>query len=229
MPRKLSQGVGALVATLALSLGIGCGAAPDEAPVTPAAAPADFVWPTGPSPRVTLHIADQGDIVIELYPQLAPKTVEHFLELAESGFYDGTTFHRVMPGFMIQGGDPLSRDGDPANDGMGEADERIDDEIGQAPHLRGVVSMANKGRANTASCQFFVVHQDTPHLDGSYTVFGRVIEGIDVVDAIAAVETDEFGRWGTANRPLENVEIRAITISSPGATAAARDTAPTAS
>jgi peptidyl-prolyl cis-trans isomerase B (cyclophilin B) len=230
MQRTLSHGIdiqasrparAILALALALALAPGCGGEPSEAETDDAAAAEDFAWPTGPSPRVTLHIADRGDIVIELYPQLAPGTVENFLTLARSGFYDGTTFHRVMPGFMIQGGDPASRDEDPANDGQGNADYKIDDEINSAPHLRGVVAMANTGRPNTASCQFFIVHADSTQLDGGYTIFGRVVDGLDVVDVIAAVETDRFGRWGSPNRPLENVVISGMTISDAGATASA--------
>jgi len=219
----------ALIVALTLGIGLGCGDEPSaRAAATPAAAE-DFVWPAGPNPRVTLHVAGKGDIVIELYPELAPKTVENFLMLARKGFYDGTTFHRVLPGFMIQGGDPLSRDKNPANDGMGNAKHKIDDEISDAPHVRGVVSMANKGSPNSASCQFFVVHADSRHLDGSYTAFGRVVDGIEVVDAIAAVETDQFGRWGTRARPLENVVISGLSISGTSETAARPGTPPAAS
>ena len=186
------------------------GACGGEAPETPAAVP--FAWPEGPTTHAVLHVHDRGDIEIALYPSLAPKTVANFVKLAEDDFYDGTTFHRVIPGFMIQGGDPNTRDRDPSDDGMGGPGYRIDDEINAAPHLRGVVSMANTGQPNTGGSQFFIVHADSPHLDGKYTVFGRVVSGMEVVDAIAKVEVDVYGRWGPRNRPLENVVIDDVEI-----------------
>jgi cyclophilin family peptidyl-prolyl cis-trans isomerase len=107
----------------------------------------------------------------------------------------------VIPGFMIQGGDPNSKDNDPRNDGRGGPGFRVPDEFTDFPHLRGIVAMANSGAPNTAGSQFFIVHQDTPNLDGRYTVFGVVIEGLDVVDAITRLEIDEFGRYGPPERP----------------------------
>lgn len=166
-----------------------------------------YVWPTGPHPTVTLHIGEHGSIVIELYPELAEKTVENFVQLVESGYYEGTTFHRVIPEFMIQGGDPNSKDDNPENDGQGGSDHKIPDEFNDAPHVRGVLSMANTGRPNSGSSQFFILQADAPHLDGKHAIFGRVQAGMDVVDAIADVETDRFGRWGARHRPLDDVEI----------------------
>ena len=128
-------------------------------------------------------------IELELYPETAPITVKNFEKLVSEGFYDGLIFHRVIKGFMIQGGDPLGN-------GMGGAKEKIKGEFAangvQNPlrHTRGVISMARAQDPNSASSQFFIMHKDAPHLDGSYAAFGKVVEGLDVVDEIASVPTD---------------------------------------
>jgi peptidyl-prolyl cis-trans isomerase B (cyclophilin B) len=177
---------------------------------------APFTWPTGPHPSVVLEIEKYGPITVELYPELAPRTVQSFLDLVNSGFYDGTSFHRVITDFMIQGGDPNSRDLDPANDGEGGPGFSLADEFSAAPHLRGVLSLANSGQPDTGGSQFFILQRDSNHLDGRHSVFGRVVEGLDVVDRIAAAETDLYGRWGKANRPLEKIVIgRASVVSGP--------------
>jgi len=166
----------------------------------------DWAWPE-PKGSVVLEVAGQGEIEIELYPGLAPETVANFEALVARGFYDGLTFHRVIEGFMIQGGDPNSKDDVADNDGKGGPGYTIPDEFSEAPHLRGVVSMANKGGEDTGGSQFFIVHADQRDLDGRYTVFGRVMRGMDVVDAVAATETDVFGRWGPKDRPVEDVVL----------------------
>ena len=140
------------------------------------------------------------EIHFELLPEIAPNTVAHFKTLITTGFYTNTYFHRVLPGFMIQGGDPNSKDRDPRNDGNGGMGHAIEDEFSALSHARGIVAMANKGHG-TASSQFFIVQEDSPHLDGHYTIFGRVVEGMDVVDAITELEIDQFGRWGPRDRP----------------------------
>ena len=209
----------ALAMAIVLAVSTGCGAgdpAGNDGGGEPAA---DFAWPTGPRPTVTLHIERYGDIVLELYPELAPNTVANFVKLAGQGFYDDTKFHRVIPGFMIQGGDPLSRDDDAANDGLGDPGYKIADEHNPAPHDRGVLSMANQGRPDTGGSQFFIVHRDAHHLDGAHTVFGRVVDGLDVVDSIASVETDVHGRWGKPNRPVEHIVVAGTTVRSAGETA----------
>ncbi|MCB0291963.1 MAG: peptidylprolyl isomerase [Calditrichaeota bacterium] len=121
----------------------------------------------------------KGDIVLELYPQHAPVTVNNFVFLANAGFYDGVSFHRVIPNFVIQGGDPTGS-------GSGGPGYRFEDEVKGNPltHERGVISMANAG-PNTNGSQFFITHSPQPHLNGRHTVFGKVVEGLDVVDAIA--------------------------------------------
>ena len=189
--------------------------------VDPPAA-ASFEWPVDPShPTLTLEIEsgasdvlaeDKRTIVIELMPELAPESVAHVVDLAKDGYYDGTTFHRVIPGFMIQGGDSNSRDRDPNNDGDGIHDIRIADEFGRAPFVRGVVGMANRGHPNSAGSQFFIMHADNRSIDGRYSVIGRVVSGIEVVDAISQVPIDRVGRWGPKNRPLENVLMKRVAI-----------------
>lgn len=177
-------------------------------------ATAPFRWPEDPSHPV-LELAVEtpdatGTIRIELMPELAPATVISVLELAEQGFYDGTTFHRVIPGFMIQGGDPNSRDRDPSNDGRGRHGPKLLDEFGGAPFERGVVGMGNRGRENSTSTQFFIMHADNRSLDGRYTAIGRVIEGMELVDDITKVAIDRTGRWGPKDRPIENVVMKRV-------------------
>ena len=139
---------------------------------------------------IIMEMEDGGKLKIELYPQYAPKTVANFEKLVKEGFYDGLTFHRVIAGFMIQGGDPLGN-------GMGGSDEHIEGEFAAnghpentLRHTRGVLSMARSMMPNSASSQFFIMHANAPHLDGQYAAFGRVIEGMEVVDKIASAETD---------------------------------------
>jgi len=148
-----------------------------------------------------------GEIAIELLAGKAPRTVENFKKLAREGFYDGTTFHRVIPGFMIQGGDPNTKDRDPRNDGIGGPGYRLAAEFNDTKHARGIVSMARKGAPDTAGSQFFIVVEESPHLDGKYTAFGRVISGIEVADQIVTVPRDEYGRHGPENRPLDDVRM----------------------
>ena len=147
-----------------------------------------------PTHKAEIVIEDYGTIELELYGNLAPKTVENFVKLANEGFYDGLTFHRVIPGFMIQGGDPLGN-------GMGGAEKKIKGEFAingfkqnTLKHTRGVLSMARAFDPNSASSQFFIMHADAPHLDGSYAAFGKVVSGIEVVDEIAAIPTDYSDR-----------------------------------
>ena len=141
------------------------------------------------NPVVTFEMEDGGIMKAELYPELAPNTVNNFISLVSKGFYDGLIFHRVIPGFMIQGGDPMGN-------GMGGPDYSIRGEFkangfdNPLLHTRGVLSMARSMMPNSAGSQFFVMHEDAPHLDGQYAAFGKVIEGIEVVDQICRVRTD---------------------------------------
>ena len=150
---------------------------------------------------------DNGDLIkIELYPEKAPKTVANFEKLVAEGFYDGLTFHRIIPGFMIQGGDPEGT-------GMGGAKETIYGEFASngfpqndLKHTRGVISMARSMMPNSASSQFFIMHEDAPHLDGSYAAFGKVVSGMDAVDEIALTRT------GFGDRPVYPVVMKKVTI-----------------
>jgi peptidyl-prolyl cis-trans isomerase B (cyclophilin B) len=126
-----------------------------------------------------------GDMEIVFFPDKAPKHVEHFIKLAKSGFYNGTIFHRVIPGFMIQGGDPNTKDPNkPETYGMGGPGEKLKAEFNDTPHRRGIVSMARTNDPNSAGSQFFIVVKDSNFLDGQYTVFGEVVKGMDVADKI---------------------------------------------
>ena len=149
---------------------------------------------------------DNGDVIrLELYPETAPITVENFEKLVRSGFYDGLTFHRVIPGFMIQGGDPNGNGtGGPGWTIKGEFESNgINNPL---KHTRGVISMARSMMPNSAGSQFFIMHRDAPHLDGQYAAFGKVVEGIETVDRIARVDTD------FRDKPVDPVIIRKIEI-----------------
>lgn len=141
------------------------------------------------NPIVTLEVADYEPIKIELYPEIAPNTVNNFISLVNQGFYNGLTFHRIIKGFMIQGGCP---DGN----GTGGPDYSIKGEFSgngfknDLKHTAGVISMARSMMPDSAGSQFFIMHKDAPHLDGQYAAFGKVIEGLDVVDRIVCVDTD---------------------------------------
>lgn len=152
---------------------------------------------------VQIEVKGFGYIVVELAPEVAPKTVENFQMLVEDGFYDGLIFHRVIKNFMIQGGDPKGN-------GTGGADKNIVGEFASngfannLSHKRGVISMARSQSPNSASSQFFICHADSPHLDGEYAAFGEVVYGMDVVDAIASVKTN------ASDKPLTNVVIKSM-------------------
>lgn len=140
-------------------------------------------------PTVEITMENDAKITLVLDPQAAPKTVENFLKLVEDGFYDGLGFHRIIPGFMIQGGCPLGTGtGGPGWSIVGEFE--ANGHPNPIKHQRGVISMARSADPNSAGSQFFIMHQDAPHLDGSYAAFGRVSEGMETVDAIAAAPTD---------------------------------------
>ncbi len=156
-------------------------------------------------PKIKITIANLGAITAELYPEKAPKTVENFLKLVNEGFFNGLIFHRVIPGFMIQGGgyfpdfgekETASIKGEFASNGFPQNDIK---------HKRGVLSMARTSIPDSASSQFFIMHEDAPHLDRQYAAFGMVTEGIEVVDKIANVETGRFGYFSDV--PLTPVVI----------------------
>lgn len=142
-----------------------------------------------------------GSIGLKLFPEIAPGHVENFLKLAKSGFYDGTTFHRVIPGFMIQGGDPNSKKDDKSIHGTGGPGYSIKAEFNDRAHVRGILSMARSRDPDSAGSQFFIVVKDSNFLDHQYTVFGEVVSGMDVADIIVSQERD------TRDNPLDRIEM----------------------
>lgn len=157
------------------------------------------------NPIVTIKMADGGVMKLELYPDIAPKTVENFVKLVQEKFYDGLIFHRVIKGFMIQGGDPEGT-------GMGGPGYSIPGEFSSngfennLKHTEGVISMARSMDPDSAGSQFFIMHKTSPHLDGSYAAFGKILEGMDVVNKIATSKTD----WD--DRPLEDQVMESVTV-----------------
>jgi cyclophilin family peptidyl-prolyl cis-trans isomerase len=148
-----------------------------------------------------------GDIKVEFYPEHAPKTVENFRELTNRGFYDGLIFHRIVPNFVIQGGDPNTRDvNNRARWGTGGPGWNIKAEFNKNKHSRGTLSMARSQDPDSAGSQFFIVLKDSNFLDGQYTVFGRVISGMDVVDKIASLKTD------SADAPVDTEKAKMIKV-----------------
>ena len=157
------------------------------------------------NPIVTIEMEDGGVIKIELYPEIAPNTVRNFVSLVQSGFYNGLIFHRVIPGFMIQGGDPQGT-------GMGGPGYAIAGEFSSngfdnaLKHERGVISMARSGEPNSAGSQFFIMVNDASSLDGDYAAFGKVTEGMETADKIVAVET------GAGDRPKKDQKMKKVTV-----------------
>ena len=157
------------------------------------------------NPVVTITMTNGDVMKAELYPEIAPNTVNNFISLVQKGFYDGLIFHRVISGFMIQGGDPQGT-------GMGGPGYSIKGEFAMngvrndLKHTRGVLSMARSMMPNSAGSQFFIMHANAPHLDGQYAAFGKVVEGLDVVDKIASVRT------GRQDKPVEEQKIQSMTV-----------------
>ena len=155
--------------------------------------------------KVTIEMENGGVMTLELYEDKAPVTTENFIKLAKEGFYDGLIFHRVIKGFMIQGGDPTGT-------GMGGPGYQIKGEFASngvkndLRHTRGVISMARSMMPDSAGSQFFIMHKDAPHLDGQYAALGKMTDGFDVLDAIATVATDR------SDRPREEQKIKHITV-----------------
>ena len=143
------------------------------------------------NPQVLMKTS-KGDIIIELYPDKAPITVKNFLSYVDDKFYDGTVFHRIVKDFVIQGGDPTTKNSNQSRDkwGTGGPNYTLDAEFNDIPHQKGILSMARTSDPNSAGSQFFIVTKDARFLDNQYTVFGKVVDGIDVVDKIAALNTN---------------------------------------
>lgn len=194
-----------LILALLLIIISGCGRASSGAAETP-----EPVEPEGPNPVATIEMQDGQKIVIELYPGIAPNTVNNFISLANKGFYDGTIFHRVIPGFMIQGGDPNGNGtGGPGYTIKGEFTSN--GHKNNLKHTRGVISMARSGNdLDSAGSQFFIMESDADHLDNAYATFGKVTEGMEVVDAIAAQERDK------KDKPLQDQVMKKVTVDTHG-------------
>jgi len=197
--KRLISLILALLASLAAVFCIS-GCSKEEAEETTAAS-----GETGETIMVQIEMDNGGIIKLELYPDIAPITVANFEKLVKEGFYDGLIFHRVIKNFMIQGGDPTGT-------GMGGAKETIKGEFASngvtntLSHTRGVISMARSQKKDSASSQFFICHADAKYLDGDYAAFGKVIEGMDVVDEIASVKTNYN------DKPLTDVVMKSVTI-----------------
>ncbi|MBX9658459.1 MAG: peptidylprolyl isomerase [Nitrospiraceae bacterium] len=159
----------------------------------------------GSTTKATISVASKGqalgEIVLKFFPDVAPGHVKNFTDLAKKGFYNGTTFHRVIPGFMIQGGDPNSKNPDRSMHGMGGPGHKVKAEFNSKPHKRGIVSMARSNDPDSAGSQFFICVADANFLDWQYTVFAEVVTGMDVADKVVSMKRD-----GNDN-PLERVEM----------------------
>lgn len=172
--------------------------AADKAPVVQA--------PTDKGPKAVIK-TKFGEIEIKLFPDKAPKHVENFIKLAKSGFYNGTIFHRVIPGFMIQGGDPNTKDPNKKElYGMGGPGHSVKAEFNDIPHKRGIVSMARSNDPDSAGSQFFIVVEDSPFLDGKYTVFGQVVKGMGIADKIVMQSRD------ARDNPTERIEMTVTVV-----------------
>ena len=155
----------------------------------------------GASIHITVKGESWGKIQIKFFPEVAPNHVKNMVKLAQEKFYDGTTFHRVIPGFMIQGGDPNTKNTDRSTHGTGGPGYKLQAEFNSTPHKRGVVSMARSTDPNSAGSQFFICVGDSHHLNGQYTAFGEVVSGMETVDRIVNVKRDD------RDNPLERVEM----------------------
>lgn len=176
---------------------------------TPSEKITDYSSDVKENPIVTITMDNDENIVLELQPAVAPNTVANFISLIEEGFYDGLIFHRVVPGFMIQGGDPLGS-------GLGGPDYSVKGEFSNngfennLKHERGVISMARSGDPDSAGSQFFIMVEEASHLDGDYAAFGKVIEGMETVDAIVSAKRDDV------NKPLEEKKMKKVEVDTKG-------------
>lgn len=166
----------------------------------------------GENPRVQIEMEDGSKMVFELYPEFAPETVQNFVDLSKAGFYDGLTFHRIIEGFMIQGGDP-------SGDGTGGSEKNIKGEFAEngfpqntLKHTKGTISMARSGDPNSARSQFFIMDGDGSFLDGKYAAFGRLIEGEATLEKIADTPVELNPYSGEVSSPTEDVVIKSVTV-----------------
>lgn len=173
----------------------------------PAAPKPASPMPNQTAPRVVLRTT-AGDLTLELWPDVAPRTVENFTKLAQEGFYNGTAFHRIIKGFMIQGGCPNTKPGANGIPGTGGPGYQIKAEFNERPHVRGVISMARSSNPDSAGCQFFICHGDARFLDRQYTAFGKLVAGDDVLEKIATIPCSGPER----STPSQRVEIKSAEV-----------------
>ena len=152
-----------------------------------------------------------GDMTLSFWPDVAPKTVENFKKLAREGFYDGTAFHRIIKGFMVQGGCPNTKPGARGMPGTGDQGYKVKAEFNAKSHVRGVISMARSASPDSAGCQFFICHGDAKFLDRQYTAFGQLTAGDDVLETLANIPT-KSGGGGEKSTPIDRVEVTSIKI-----------------
>ncbi len=152
-----------------------------------------------------------GEMTLAFWPEVAPKTVENFKKLAREGFYDGTAFHRILKGFMIQGGCPNTKAGASGIPGTGDPGYKVKAEFNAKPHVKGVISMARSSHPDSAGCQFFICDGDARFLDNQYTAFGALVKGEDVLEKLANIPT-KSGGGGEKSTPVERVAVEAVTI-----------------
>ena len=219
MKRALKILASVLAAVMMLALFAGCGTDEEKPADNTPKAEVENKYKDAPNPIATIVVKDYGTITAELYPSIAPETVENFISLANSGFYDGLTFHRVMKNFMIQGGDPNGNgSGGPGYTIKGEFTANGFEN--NLKHERGVLSMARRSNPyvnpdpymDSAGSQFFIMHVNYPSLNGLYASFGKVIKGIEIVDEIANVKTN------SKDKPLTDVIIKSIRVETKGVT-----------
>jgi peptidyl-prolyl cis-trans isomerase B (cyclophilin B) len=206
------------ICALGLVLGLSTGFAADAAKGEKGSDTGEKKATPKSNDEVAVMKTSAGEMVIEFWPDVAPKTVENFKNLAKKGFYDGTAFHRIIDGFMIQGGDPqTTNSAAEAKWGMGGPGYSIKGETNTRPdrrHVRGVISMANSGHPDTAGSQFFICLGPTPQLDGGYTAFGKVIKGDDVLTKLgkSPVKPNPFDPRREVSRPTERVALESVKI-----------------
>jgi peptidyl-prolyl cis-trans isomerase B (cyclophilin B) len=166
---------------------------------------------TAPAKENAIITTSYGDLTLAFWPDVAPKTVENFKKLARDGFYDGTAFHRIIKGFMIQGGCPNTKKGASGMPGTGDPGYKLKAEFNPKSHVRGVISMARAAHPDSAGCQFFICHGDAKFLDRQYTAFGQLVGGDDVLERIANVPT-KSGGGGEKSTPIDRVEVVSVKI-----------------
>ncbi len=174
------------------------------------ALPAALMSNAQPANEVALIKTAYGEMTIAFWPDVAPKTVENFKKLAREGFYDGTAFHRIIKGFMIQGGCPNTKKGETGQPGTGGPGWKLKAEFNAKSHVRGVISMARSSHPDSAGSQFFICHGDAKFLDRQYTAFGQLTKGDDVLERIATVPVTNTG--GEKSTPVERIEVESVRI-----------------